>query len=53
MNIIETAFKWNGTITYMAEANIKYLIMHHAAAKKCTVEDIHRWHLGNGWRGIG
>lgn len=29
------------------------LVLHHAAALKCSVEDIHRWHKGNGWAGIG
>lgn len=29
------------------------IILHHAAAKKCSVEDIHQWHLNNGWIGIG
>lgn len=31
----------------------KYIILHHAAATTCSVEDIHRWHLNNGWAGIG
>lgn len=29
------------------------IILHHADAVSCTVEDIHRWHLSNGWIGIG
>ncbi len=29
------------------------LVLHHAAAKTCSVEDVHKWHLGNGWSGIG
>jgi N-acetyl-anhydromuramyl-L-alanine amidase AmpD len=29
------------------------IILHHAAASKCTVEDVHRWHMANGWSGIG
>lgn len=31
----------------------EYIIIHHALAKKCTVEDVHKWHLANGWIGIG
>lgn len=31
----------------------KKLVLHHAAAFKCSVEDIHRWHKENGWSGIG
>ena len=29
------------------------LVLHHAEASKCTVQDIHSWHLNNGWAGIG
>lgn len=29
------------------------IVLHHAEANGCTVQDIHRWHLGNGWAGIG
>ena len=29
------------------------IVLHHAAATSCTVQDVHRWHLDNGWSGIG
>ncbi len=29
------------------------LVLHHAAAFKCSVEDIHRWHKEKGWAGMG
>jgi len=29
------------------------MIIHHALARNCTVWDVHRWHLDNGWAGIG
>lgn len=29
------------------------IVLHHAAATECSVEDVHRWHLANGWAGIG
>ena len=29
------------------------IIIHHADAVKCSVEDINRWHKDNGWCGIG
>lgn len=29
------------------------IVLHHAEANGCTVKDIHSWHLGNGWCGIG
>lgn len=53
MNIIEKTYKWNGNIVYMNENEVQYLIYHHAAAVNCTADDIHRWHLNNGWKGIG
>ncbi|MEW6048889.1 MAG: N-acetylmuramoyl-L-alanine amidase [Bacillota bacterium] len=30
-----------------------YIVLHHAAASRCTVEDVHRWHLNRDWLGIG
>lgn len=32
---------------------VKRIIYHHAEAINCTIEDIHRWHLNNGWSGCG
>lgn len=32
---------------------VKRIILHHAEAKNCTIEDIHSWHLNNGWSGCG
>lgn len=29
------------------------IILHHAEASTCTVQDVHRWHKNNGWAGIG
>lgn len=29
------------------------IVVHHAAAKSASVQDVHRWHLSNGWVGIG
>ncbi|WP_315117448.1 N-acetylmuramoyl-L-alanine amidase, partial [uncultured Clostridium sp.] len=33
--------------------NPKMIVLHHAEASKCSIEDIHRWHLNNGWAGCG
>ena len=52
MNIIETNFKWNGTFTD-GENKPTRIVLHHAEASHCTVQDIHSWHLANGWAGIG
>lgn len=29
------------------------IVLHHAAAVRCDAETIHKWHLANGWAGIG
>lgn len=50
MNIIETNLKF-GSMTNRKSTN--RIILHHAEASHCTAEDIHRWHLNNGWSGAG
>ena len=51
MNIIETNLKFTNNMTN--RSTTKRIILHHAEASKCTAEDIHRWHLNNGWAGAG
>lgn len=29
------------------------IILHHSACSSCTAEQIHQWHLNNGWEGAG
>ena len=50
MEIIETnlEFKYMST-----RKSTERIILHHADAKNCSAEDIHRWHLNNGWSGAG
>ena len=50
MNIIETNLEFGALST---RKSTKRAILHHAEASKCTAEDIHRWHLQNGWSGAG
>ena len=50
MQIIETNLQFRDMSTREATERI---ILHHADAKKCSAEDIHRWHLNNGWSGAG
>ena len=38
---------------YQIERQLIELFLHHAESKSCTADDIHRWHLANGWAGIG
>lgn len=51
MKIIEQSYEWNGGLA--ARLSTTRIILHHAAAKTCTAQQIHQWHLGNGWTGIG
>lgn len=50
MNIIETNLKFGAMTNRKSTSRI---ILHHAEASQCTAEDIHRWHLNNGWAGAG
>lgn len=50
MNIIETNLKFKEMNT-RKETN--RIILHHAEATECTAEQIHQWHLNNGWSGAG
>lgn len=50
MEIIETNLQFKDMSTRKVTERI---ILHHADAKECSAEDIHRWHLNNGWSGAG
>ncbi|WP_315114631.1 peptidoglycan recognition family protein [uncultured Clostridium sp.] len=50
MKINESNLKFK-SLTY--GNNPKSIVLHHAEASKCSIEDIHRWHLNNGWSGCG
>ena len=51
MKIIEKTFETNGSMDYRQKTD--KIILHHADASKCTVEDIDRWHKDKGWCKIG
>ena len=51
MNIIKPNYRWSTTLATRSKTD--YIALHHPANKSCTAEDIHRWHLANGWAGIG
>lgn len=51
MTINETNLQFNGTPAPRRETTA--IVLHHADAVSCSVEDVHRWHLSNGWVGIG
>jgi N-acetyl-anhydromuramyl-L-alanine amidase AmpD len=51
VNIIECTLNFNGEFIYNNDP--KRIILHHAEKSVCTIEDVHNWHLQNGWVGIG
>ena len=52
MKIINHTYKWNGTL--LKRSRTDYIIMHHAAGKNFTPEQIHQMHVkDHGWTGIG
>lgn len=51
MQINEVNYKWNGTLTKRTKTEM--IVLHHAAAKSCSAQDVHSWHCGRGWSGIG
>lgn len=50
VNIIETNLSFKSMSN---RSRTDEIILHHAAAKSCTPEQIHQWHLNNGWSGAG
>lgn len=51
MEIIHHNWNWAHGLSSRTATNA--IIMHHAAAKTASPEDVHRWHINNGWAGIG
>lgn len=52
MSINERTYAWARPLSTRRGAP-KGIIVHHAAASIASAETIHRWHLNNGWSGIG
>ncbi len=52
MQILENGLVFNGS--FKERLKTEKLVIHHSASDiSITIEDIHRWHLANGWIGIG
>ena len=51
MNIVEKTFETIGTLQTRSKTTL--IVLHHAYAINCTVEDIDRWHKNRGWCKIG
>ena len=50
MEIIETNLNFKAMSNRQTTERI---ILHHSASSVASAEDIHRWHLNNGWEGAG
>ena len=50
MQIIETNLNFKAMSNRQTTERI---ILHHSASSTATAEQIHSWHLGNGWEGAG
>lgn len=51
MKINEVDYKWNGSLLKRTKTDM--IVLHHADAKECSPQDVHKWHLDRGWTGIG
>lgn len=51
MKINETNLAFKGAMA--DRKNTSRIILHHAEATSCTPQQIHQWHLANGWSGAG
>jgi N-acetylmuramoyl-L-alanine amidase len=52
MNIINSNLQFR-TNQLAYENKPDTIVLHHAEASHCTVQEVHQWHLANGWAGIG
>lgn len=50
MTIIEEQYKWARNNWTVQKPDT--IVIHHAAARVCSAQDVHRWHLQKGWMGI-
>lgn len=50
MNIIESNLSFR-SLSYGNKPRM--LVLHHAEASTCSIQDIHQWHLDRGWSGCG
>ena len=53
MDIINANLKFKNPLTPLNLNNLEFIFIHHTASITATPEQIHSWHLGNGWSGFG
>lgn len=51
MQINEVNYKWKGAL--IKRVKTEMIVLHHAASKSCTPQQIHQWHLNRSWSGVG
>jgi len=51
LRIIPKSYRWARTLVNRA-GKPSGVVWHHAAASSCTADQIHSWHLSNGWSGF-
>lgn len=51
MNVTENTYQWARAL--YPRQTTDCVVLHHAAAKSASPDDIHRAHLARGWSGIG
>jgi N-acetylmuramoyl-L-alanine amidase len=49
--IIDSKLQFNGVLATGNKPD--QIVLHNADAIKCTIHDVHSWHLSNGWSGCG
>ena len=53
MNIIKPNLKWARPLAPFRLAEIDGIALHHSEHVSADIYEIHRWHLNNGWAGVG
>lgn len=51
--MIDANLKFKNPLISLDINKITHIIVHHLAASIATPQDIHNWHLANGWSGAG
>ena len=51
MKINEVKYQWAGELQKRSKTDM--IVLHHAEASSCSTQNIHQWHLNNGWIGFG
>lgn len=51
--VIDANLKFTSPLIPLDPKKVKTIYLHHIAAEKATIEQIHQWHIQNGWNGCG